>query len=28
VEFRVDRMEYDYTIHAETGEILSFDMDD
>lgn len=27
VEFRVDRMEYDYTIHAETGEILSFDMD-
>ena len=28
VEFRVGRTEYDYTIHAETGEILSFDMDD
>lgn len=28
VEFFFDRMEYDYTIHAETGEILSFDMDD
>lgn len=28
VEFRVERMEYDYTIHAETGEILSYDMDD
>lgn len=27
VEFRVGRTEYDYTIHAETGEILSFDMD-
>ena len=28
VEFWVDRTEYDYTIHAETGEILSYDMDD
>ena len=28
VEFIVDRVEYEYTIHAETGEILSFDMDD
>lgn len=27
VEFRVDRTEYEYTVHAETGEILSFDMD-
>ncbi|MBP3634307.1 MAG: PepSY domain-containing protein [Oscillospiraceae bacterium] len=28
VDFRVDRMEYEYTIHAETGDILSYDMDD
>lgn len=25
VEFRVGRMEYEYTIHAETGEILEWD---
>ena len=28
VQFRVDRLEYDYTLRAENGEILSFDMDD
>lgn len=28
VEFRVDRWEYEYEIHAETGEILSFEKDD
>ena len=28
VEFHVGRVEYDYEIHAETGEILSFSMDD
>ena len=28
VEFRVDRWEYEYEIHAETGEILSFERDD
>lgn len=28
VEFQEDRWEYDYEIHAETGEILSFDKDD
>ena len=28
VDFRMDRTEYEYTIHAETGEILSFEMDD
>ena len=28
VEFHQGRMEYDYEIHAETGEILSFSMDD
>ena len=27
VEFRVDRTEYEYTIHAETGLILDFDVD-
>lgn len=27
VEFYADRTEYEYTIHAETGKILSFDMD-
>ena len=27
VEFRVDRTEYDYTIHAETGKILEWDKD-
>lgn len=27
VEFHVERTEYDYTIHAETGKILSYDMD-
>ena len=28
VTFRVDRLEYEYEIHAETGEILSFERDD
>ena len=28
VEFQEGRWEYDYEIHAETGEILSFDRDD
>ena len=28
VEFRQDRREYDYTIHAETGDILSYDRND
>lgn len=28
VDFRMDKAEYEYTIHAETGEILSFEMDD
>ena len=28
VEFRVDRWEYDYEIHALTGAVLSFDKDD
>lgn len=28
VEFRQDRWEYEYEIHAETGEILSWDKDD
>ena len=28
VEFFKGALEYDYTIHAETGEILSFEMDD
>ena len=28
IEFRVGVTEYDYTIHAETGEILSYEMDD
>ena len=28
VQFRRERMEYEYEIHAETGEIISFDMDD
>lgn len=28
VEFRVDRMEYDCTVHADTGEVLSFEKDD
>ena len=28
VEFRVDRREYDYEIHAETGAVLSFEKDD
>lgn len=28
VDFRKDRMEYDYEIHAETGDILSFEIDD
>lgn len=27
VQFYVDRLEYDYDIHAETGEILSFEKD-
>jgi len=27
VQFRYDGWEYDYEIHAETGEILSFDRD-
>ena len=28
VDFRVGLTEYEYTIHAETGEILSFEMGD
>ena len=28
VEFREGRWEYDYEIHAETGEVLSFEKDD
>ena len=28
VEFRQDRWEYEYEIHAETGAILSWDKDD
>ena len=28
VEFRTDRWEYEYEIHAQTGEILSFERDD
>lgn len=28
VEFQEGRWEYDYEIHAETGEILSFEKDD
>ena len=28
VEFQEGRWEYDYEIHAQTGEILSFDRDD
>ena len=28
VEFREGRWEYDYEIHAETGQILSFEKDD
>lgn len=28
IDFHVDRIEYDYTIHAETGEILEWEMDD
>jgi len=28
VTFRVDRLDYEYEIHAETGEILSFERDD
>lgn len=28
VEFHEGRWEYEYEIHAETGEILSFDKDD
>ena len=28
VSFHVDRLEYEYEIHAETGEILSFERDD
>lgn len=27
IEFRTDDAEYDYTIHAETGKILSWDLD-
>lgn len=27
IEFQLDRWEYDYEIHAETGEILSWDKD-
>ena len=27
VKFYVERIEYDYEIHAQTGEILSFEMD-
>lgn len=27
VEFRYENLEYDYTIHAETGEILEFDQE-
>lgn len=28
ISFHVDRLEYAYEIHAETGEILSFETDD
>lgn len=28
VEFHHDRWEYDYEIHAETGDVLSYDRDD
>lgn len=28
VEFFVGATEYDYTVHAETGQILSFEVDD
>ncbi len=28
IEFRYNRQEYDYTIHAETGEVLSSSQDD
>ena len=28
VEFRVGTAEYDYTVHAETGAVLSFEKDD
>ena len=28
VEFRVGQWEYDYDIHAKSGEILSFEKDD
>ena len=28
VKFYYERMEYEYEIHAETGKIISFDMDD
>lgn len=28
IDFHVERTEYDYTVHAETGEILEWDMDD
>ena len=28
VKFYRERMEYEYEIHAETGEIISFEMDD
>lgn len=27
IEFQIDRWEYDYELHAETGEILSWDKD-
>ena len=27
IEFQIDRWEYDYALHAETGEILSWDKD-
>ncbi len=27
VQFRIDRREYDYTLRADNGEILSFDRD-
>ena len=28
VEFRIGMAEYEYTIHAETGSILSYEIDD
>ena len=28
IEFHVDRIEYEYTIHAETGDILEWDRGD